>query len=319
MARIEGTVTKIEGSSSWVDAGPDRYRCDLRGKVSRKLNLRLAVGDRVTLTPAPDEKVGEGEPRHAVIEEILPRRTVLERARSYKRDQVVCANVDQIFLIVSVLEPEYKRNFIDRLLVAIEHEGIEPVIVFNKLDLADEKYREVCADDAAVYRKLGYRIFGTSIESGEGIDDLRAGMKDRISALTGSSGVGKSSLLNAIVPGLALRTGEVSESSGRGKHTTTWAELVPLPQGGYVADTPGIRAFEVVGIEPRDLPRLYRDIGAFSDGCKFRDCSHRDEPGCAVIPAMQEGKIDEERYDSYVKLRTELEAEEATRNASRKR
>lgn len=312
-------MTKIEGSASWVDVGDERYRCDLRGKLSRKQNQRLAVGDRVKLSKVDDPESDAGTQLHGVIEEILPRRTVLERARSYKRDQIVCANVDQVFLIVSVLEPEYKRNFIDRLLVAIEHDGLTPVLVFNKLDLADEKYRDVCADDARIYRKLGYGVIGTSVETGEGIDDLRAAMKDKISALTGSSGVGKSSLLNALVPGLALRTGEVSESSGRGKHTTTWAELIRLPQGGYVADTPGIRAFEVIGLEARELPFLYRDIAQHLAGCRFRDCSHRDEPGCAVIPAMHAGLIDEERYDSYRKLRAELEAEEATQKASRKR
>ncbi|HZU96208.1 MAG TPA: ribosome small subunit-dependent GTPase A [Planctomycetota bacterium] len=311
MERLEGTVTKIEGSASWVDAGEKRLRCDLRGKLSRRLNLRLAVGDRVRLATVTDEQ--------GVIEEILPRRTVLERARSYKRDQVVVANVDQVILVVSVLEPEYKRNFIDRLLAAVEAERLEPLLVFNKLDLSDERYRLVCAEDAKIYRQLRYSVIGTSVESGEGIQDLRAAMKDKISAVTGPSGVGKSSLLNAVVPGLGLRTGEVSESSGRGRHTTTHAELVRLPEGGYVADTPGLRAFEMKGVEPRDLPLLYRDIAAFQGTCRFRDCSHRDEPGCSVIPAVQEGKIDEERYESYLKLRQELEAESATQKASRKR
>jgi ribosome biogenesis GTPase len=162
-------------------------------------------------------------------------------------------------------------------------------------------------------------VIGTSVETGEGIDDLRAAMKDKISAVAGPSGVGKSSLLNAVVPGLTLKTGEVIESSGRGKHTTSWAELIPLPQGGYVADTPGVRSFEVVGVAATELPQLYRDLAAFAGKCKFRDCSHRDEPGCAVIPAVQAGEIDEERYDSYLKLRGELTAEEAAQKASRKR
>ncbi len=319
MPLIEGTVTKIEGQSSWVDAGDVRYRCDLRGKVSRRQNMRLAVGDRVRLEPTPGPTTDESQPALAVIEEVLPRRTALERGRSYKRDQVVCANVDQVILVVSVLEPEYKRNFIDRVLVAIEHEGLAPAIVFNKLDLADDQYREVCADDAGVYRKLGYVVIGTSVESGEGIPDLLAAMKDKVSAVTGPSGAGKSSLLNAVVPGLRLRTADVSESSGRGRHTTTSAELVKLPGGGYVADTPGIRAFEILRIEPRELAGLFRDVARSSESCRFRDCSHRDEPGCGVIPAVQAGTIDEERYDSYLKLRSELEAEEAAQKASRKR
>ena len=173
----------------------------------------------------------------------------------------------------------------------------------------------------------GARCFPHLEEDRASIEALLAQVKARQASLEaplrvlllGGTGVGKSSLLNAVVPGLGLRTGEVSESSGRGRHTTTHAELVRLPEGGYVADTPGLRAFEMKGVEPRDLPLLYRDIAAFQGTCRFRDCSHRDEPGCSVIPAVQEGKIDEERYESYLKLRQELEAESATQKASRKR
>jgi ribosome biogenesis GTPase len=314
---FEGTVTKIEGQASWVDAGPrGRFRCDLRGKISRKQNQRLAVGDRVRISEEAHE---EGHPIQGMIEEVLPRRSVLNRPRSYKRDQVICANLDQVIVVVSVFEPAYKRNFIDRLLVGIERESLVPVIVFNKLDLADEAYREVCARDASVYRKMGYGVVGTSVPTGEGIDDLRAVMKDKLSAVAGPSGVGKSTLLNAIVPGLHLRVGEVSESSGRGKHTTTSAELVAVPGGGFVVDTPGIRAFGLWDVAASSLPQLFRDIFAVGAGCKFRDCSHREEPGCLVIAAVEAGTVDEERYDSYVHLRTELESEESTRQATRKR
>ena len=316
MERLEGTVTKIEGQSSWVDVGGEPWRCDLRGKVSHQRNERLAVGDRVVVAAQGDPGAA---PRGGIIEDVLPRRSALERPRSYKRDQVVCANMDQVVLVVSVFEPPYKRNFIDRLLVGIENTGMTPLLVFNKLDLADAAYREVCADDAGVYRRLGYGVIGVSVLTGEGIDDLHDAMRGKLSAVTGPSGVGKSTLLNRIVPGLTLRTAEVSEGSGRGRHTTTAAELIRLPQGGYVADTPGIRAFELKDIEARELPRLFREIGAAGAQCRFRDCSHREEPDCKVALAVESGEIDEERYDSYVKLRGELEAEQSARQATRKR
>ena len=191
--QLEGTVTKIEASSSWVDAGAaGRFRCDLRAKITRHSNQRLAVGDRVVFTPTPAPGAGAdappttdatAEPRGGVIEKILPRKSALMRPRSYKRDQILCANMDQVLVVISVYEPPYKRNFVDRLLVGVEREGLSPVLVFNKLDLADAEYRSVCADDAKVYRGLGYGVVGTSVPTGEGIEDLRAIMKDRISAV----------------------------------------------------------------------------------------------------------------------------------------
>jgi ribosome biogenesis GTPase len=317
--RFEGTVTRIDPGTSWVDAGAGgTFRCDLRAKISRKENARLAVGDRVILV---SEKVPDPAPavRAGVIEKILERRTVLRRPRSYKRDQFLCANVDQVLLVVSAYDPPYKRNFIDRVLVAIERESLEPVIVWNKLDLADESYREVVEDDARVYVKLGYKVVGSSAVTGEGIEDLRALLRGRISATTGPSGVGKSTLLNAALPGLALKTAGVQEGTGRGKHTTTSAELLPIEGGGFVADTPGLRAFALWDVAARDLPNYYRELAKLGASCRFNDCSHREEPGCVVIPAVESGEVDEERYDSYKKLRAELESEESARNALKKR
>jgi ribosome biogenesis GTPase len=317
-------VTKIEGTASLVDVpGRGVHRCDLRAKIFRQLDVRLAVGDEVELVP-DESQAGE---LRGVIEAVRPRRTRLRRPRAFKRDQVVCANIDQVFLVVAVLEPDYKRNFIDRVLVAVEREGLQGAIIFNKVDLADERYRKVVEGDANVYRRAGYPALLASAESGEGLDHLARALLGKITVFSGPSGVGKTSLLNAIQPGLGLRTNEVSESTGRGKHTTTAAELFKLDQGGYVADTPGVRAFGLWDVGPRELAECFHEIGDVAKGCRFRDCSHRHEPDCAVVRAVQseeagpdgEPLIDEERYDSYVKLRDELEAEEAARQAAKKR
>jgi ribosome biogenesis GTPase len=322
---LEGTVLKIGGSASIVDVGGRTFRCDLRAKVSRKQDQRLAVGDRVKLT-SREGKDEEGL-ELGVIEAVEPRRSRLRRPRSFKRDQILCANIDLVVLVVSTLEPDYKRNFIDRVLVAVEREELDAAIVFNKADLADRRYLDVVREDAAIYEKLGYPSGLVSAKTGEGIPELRQLLKDRISVITGPSGVGKSTLLNVVQPGLELKTGEVSESTGRGKHTTTSAELIKLAFGGYVADTPGIRAFGLWDVTARELAMCFPELREVMGRCKFNDCTHRAEPGCAVLKAVQEEQkaedglpvVDEERYDSYLKLRDELEAEEAQRDATKRR
>ncbi|MBI3726683.1 ribosome small subunit-dependent GTPase A [bacterium] len=321
METVEGTVTRIDGQSSWVDAASaGRFRCDLRGKIARKLDMRLAVGDRVALEPrAEPEAARETAFREGVIVGVLPRRTELRRPRSEKRDQVLCANVDLVGVVLAAFDPPYKRNFLDRVLVEVEREGLEPLIVFNKMDLADEAYRAVVEDDARVYVKLGYRCCATSVVTGEGISDLLAMMQGKITVFTGHSGVGKSTLLNAINPALRILTGEVSDVTGRGKHTTSWAELHPLERGGYVADTPGIRSFGLGDVPSGELPGLFRDIARATGRCRFNDCSHREEPGCTVLEAVSSGEIDEERYESYRKLRDELESTEGGKHTLRKR
>jgi len=321
--RVTGTVLKVTGGQSLVDAGEaGLLRCDLRARLFRRRRLRLAVGDRVEVLAAGDPAAddpedGEAE-RRGVIEAVLPRRSALRRSRDFKRDQVVVANVDRVFVVVAVFDPPYKRAFVDRVLVGVERDGLEATIVWNKVDICDEEYRELVEEDAGVYADLGYPSLLTSAETGEGVAELAAAFRGRVSAVVGPSGVGKSTLLNRIHPGLDLPTGEVSEADGRGRHTTTAAELVRLPGGGWVVDTPGLRAFGLWDVAPGDLEAGFRDVAARAGACRFRDCAHVTEPDCAVRAAVAAGELDEERYQSYARLREELASDEARRVARRR-
>lgn len=326
-------MIKIEGGQSLVDAGPlGELACDLRGRLFRREKVRLAVGDRVELSlgdEPPAAAPGEGGPAadpaatgrpRAVIEAVLPRRNALNRTRDLKRDQVLVANVDRVFLVVAVMEPPYKRAFLDRLLVGCERDQIEPVLVFNKVDLASSDYRQLIEEDAGVYQDLGYQALLCSAGTGEGIPALLAAFSRGVSAVIGPSGVGKSSLLNRVHPGLRLRTGEVSvDRDGRGRHTTSAAELVRLPGGGFVVDTPGVRGFALSDADVVDVTSGFRELSRLAPDCRFRDCSHRDEPACAVRAAAGEGEMDEERYQSYLRLREEAQASQATRQSTRRR
>lgn len=329
---LTGTVTKIVGNKSQVVCSGQTYLCDLRARIFRQKNRRLAVGDRVEFSlveaagDAAAQPEAEAEPveeagaplPEGMIEGMLPRKTALRRVRDFKRDQVICANVEQIFIVVAVLDPPYKRAFIDRLIVACERDEIEPVLVFNKLDLAGDSYADLIAEDAAIYQRLGYRTLLVSAELGFGIDELSAAFAGKISAAVGPSGVGKSTLLNRICPGLQLRTGEVSESDGRGRHTTTAAELIPTPTGeGFVVDTPGLRGFGLWDLEPKDVAAGFVELRDYT--CRFRNCLHREEPGCAVREAAEAGEIDEERFDSYLNIVSELLQNDTGRQASRRR
>ena len=315
MGPVRGTVTKILGASSTVDCGPAGvFQCGLRARLSRKGGVRLAVGDRVLVTPG-DVASGEtavGAPVSGMIEEVDPRRTVLRRVRDLKRESVVCANVDRIFIVVAVSDPPYNRSFIDRLIVGVERDALSPVLVVNKIDLADREYRAVVARDMGVYGALGYATLLVSAGTGEGIDAVREAFRGRISAVVGPSGAGKSSLLNLVSPGASLVIGKVSEHDGRGRHTTTAAELVPLVDGleghAFVIDTPGLSEFGLGDIGPEELIAGFREIARAAVECRFKNCGHRAEPGCAVRRDVGSGAIDEERYASWLKLREEMNA-----------
>jgi ribosome biogenesis GTPase len=324
MAPVRGTVTKILGASSTVDCGPAGvFRCGLRSRLSRKGGVRLAVGDRVLVTPSD---VGSGEAAVAapgMIEEVGPRRTVLRRGHDLERGHIVCANVDRIFIVVAVSDPPYNRSFIDRLIVGVERDALAPVVVVNKIDLTDRESQALLARDMDVYGALGYPALLVSAETGEGIDAVREAFRGRISAVVGPSGAGKSSLLNLVSPGASLLIGRVSDHDGRGRHTTTAAELVPLvdgPEGrGFVIDTPGLSDFGLGDIRADELMAGFREVARAAVECRFTNCGHRAEPGCAVLRDVGSGAIDAERYASWLKLREEISADATGRQATRRR
>lgn len=273
-----------------------------RLKRQRRTGDRVVIGDRV--------RVAESEDGAFTVEEVLPRENeIVRRVPGGRKAKVVAANVDRLLAVVSARDPEPSRQLVDRLLVIAEANGVEPVLVINKLDL--DGAGEVAATLAAPYRDVGYRVLLASAESGRGLDELREVLCRGTSALVGPSGVGKSSLLNALEPSLDLRTGELSGKHRRGRHTTVSARLLELGCGGLVADTPGFGDVGLWGVDPETVDRCFPEFRPLLDRCRFRSCSHLHEPSCGVREAVEAGAVDPERYGSYRVLRAE--AEETTR------
>jgi ribosome biogenesis GTPase len=277
-----------------------RGRLKLEGKQDNA--LKLAVGDRVTIEPGD---TGTGW----AISEIHERVSSLSRRSpgSGRTERVVAANVDQVVVVFAMVKPEPHPRMLDRFLTIAEANDLAARIVINKVDLASE---EAARARFAAYEKAGYALHFTSTKAPHGLVALREALQDRVSVFSGPSGVGKSSLLNALYPGLSLRVGEISESVNKGRHTTVGAFMHPLPGGGYVVDTPGLREVGMWGIVASELDRCFPEIRALREDCRFADCTHRTEPECAVRDAVAAGTLDRERYESYLKLREELEVAE---------
>jgi ribosome biogenesis GTPase len=283
-----GIVLRGVGGIYDVQIAADQViRCRPRGRI-RQQNLTVLAGDRVKCGI-----IGDGE---GVIEAVLPRSTALPRP--------AVANIEQLVVVTACAEPEPQLLLVDKLLVLAESRQIHPVICLNKVDLVPDSIPEKLA---ATYASIGYRIIKCSAKTGIGIDDLRRCLEGKLSSFAGPSGVGKSSLLNAIEPGLRLVTGAVSRKTGRGRQTTRQVELLPLSFGGYVADTPGFSQLRLENIDGLELDRYFPDLYSRKSSCRFASCLHRREPGCGVLEAVHNGIISSSRHNSYLLLLEELE------------
>lgn len=308
----KGTIIKSTGS--WYRVRLDSTREIVDSRVAgrfrqddKTLTNPVTVGDVVHLEieETGDEKTG-------AIRQIDPRKNYVVRQSPRKKHQLhlLASNIDQAILITTIIDPDLKRGFVDRFLLMTEPFNIPTIIVFNKADLYDAEIREMYDDLDFEYGSIGYEIMLVSAETGEGLEQLKAVMKGKRSLISGQSGVGKSTLVNAIQPGLELRTGEISDYSGKGQHTTTFAEIYDLDFGGEIIDTPGIKNLSFNYLSPRDIAHNFREIFALSEDCRFGgSCLHRNEPGCAIKEAVEEddGRISPLRYNSYLTLLEETE------------
>lgn len=295
-----GTVIKSTGSNYLVDNGKDIIDCKIRGKI-RLAGIRttnpVSVGDVVDFDMEPAGDVG-------VITKIHDRRNYIIRKATNlsKESHIIAANMDQCLLVTTLIMPETPLEFVDRFLVTAEAYKVPAIIVFNKCDLYVEGAEEVLQETMEIYRNIGYRCLAVSSVTGEGIEELREILRNKTTLLSGNSGTGKSTLINTVNPGLNLRTGEISISNLAGKHTTTFAEMFKLDFGGNIIDTPGIRGFGIVRMSPEDVAHNFPEIFERLSDCRFYNCSHTHEPGCAVKEAVENGEICPSRYHSYLSI-----------------
>ena len=295
--RIEGTVISSTGSWYEVATANGTLNCRIRGRLRLK-GIRstnpVVVGDRVVVEP-------DGE--SSAIVEIIPRRNyVIRRASNLsKGSHIIAANIDHALLIVTLHSPTTPREFVDRFLVTCEAYKVPVTIVLGKADKLVDEYREEAEEFEAIYRDAGYEVLHLSSTTGEGVEAIRAMLHNNTTLVAGNSGVGKSTLISTIDPSLDIRTGEISESHHKGKHTTTFSTMYPI-EGGYIIDTPGIKGFGLIDIESRELCRYFPEMMRLAPDCRFYNCTHTHEPGCAVTEAVKEGRVAWSRYESYLKI-----------------
>lgn len=294
---LKGIVISVQSGFFTVDTGQEIVVCRLRGRLKRgpRTGDIAAVGDWV--------KVSRLEEGRGMIEEIEPRQRIIARLAPTPRgeyQQIIIANPDQAIFVFAVTNPEPHLGMLDRFLVTAEKENLPATIVANKVDLVDIQEARQIFDH---YNPLGYPVIYTSVKQTRGLDELKDKLLGKVSLLAGPSGVGKSSLLNEIQPGLGLSVKEVSQATLKGRHTTVVRQLFPLDEGGYVADTPGLKALALWDIEPEELDGYFPELRDLVSECQFNDCTHLHEPGCAVKEALEEGRVHPERYRSYQRIR----------------
>lgn len=310
----KGQVLSISPEGILVMNDGKQWICQLKGALKQEKNKTknlVAVGDFVAFIPK-DEQSG-------TIHFILPRKSILSRADnlSRRKEQLIAVNIDQVFISCSVVNPSLKPYLVDRYIIAAQKGNMEPIIVINKTDLLScedidpitlEVEKEIYAAFIKSYTSIGIKVISVSTMTGEGIDKLKECMRNRTSVFSGQSGVGKSSLINATT-GSSLRTGEIVSKTNKGSHTTTSTHLVPLEDGGFCVDTPGIKSFGIWDLQKEELTAYYPEFAPYSSSCKFPNCSHMNEPECAVINAVENGEISELRFGSYCALMTSLSEE----------
>ena len=295
--QTEGIVISSTGSWYEVATATERLNCRIRGRLRLK-GIRstnpVVVGDRVVVEPDGDSSVITG---------ILPRRNYIIRRASNlsKESHIIAANIDHALLIVTLCSPTTPREFVDRFLVTCEAYKVPVTIVLGKADLIDAQAQEEAEEFTAIYNDAGYRVIRLSSVTGEGIDEIRSMLRNHTTLVAGNSGVGKSTLIGEIDPTIDIRIGEISDSHQQGKHTTTFSTMYPL-DGGYIIDTPGIKGFGLIDIDDKELCRYFPEMMHLSPECRFYNCTHTHEPGCAVQEAVKQGRVAWSRYESYLKI-----------------
>lgn len=299
---MTGLVIRNTGYSYTVkaDGSGDIYECKIKGNFRIK-GIRttnpVAIGDRVEFVPQQEENA-------ALITKLEERRNYIIRKSTNlsKQSHIIAANVDQCFLIVTVTQPETSLTFIDRFLASAEAYSVPVVLVFNKIDLVDEEWKGYLEAVQNLYTTIGYDCLQVSARTGEGVEQVRQRLAGQVTVLSGNSGVGKSTLINALFPDLQLRTAEISDAYNTGRHTTTFSEMYDVNDGGYIIDTPGIKGFGTFDMKREEIGHYFRDIFHHSADCRFNNCTHTHEPGCAVLAAVENHDISESRYNSYLSM-----------------
>lgn len=305
-AAEQGVVISRFGQHADIEASDGEiYRCNIRRTIPS-----LVTGDEVIWRRGNEAHSGIT----GIIEAVHDRRSELLRPDYYDGLKPIAANIDQV-IIVSALKPAFTSDIIDRYLVAVENTHLEPLILLNKIDLFDDEQRAQIEPQLEIYRSLGYQILTASCATEDGLDELKAQLQDKTNVFVGQSGVGKSSLVNKLLPEVGATTNVISDISGLGQHTTTTARLYQLPDGGRLIDSPGIREFQLWHLEAAEVTEGFRELRSLQGHCKFRDCKHISDPGCAFVAAVENGEISPQRYKSYLRILESMERSRPSRHA----